>query len=130
MSMEVKGGDTLDDSILATIKKMLGLSADYPPFDTDIIVHINTYLAVLNQLGVGVDRFSIVDGNATWGDFLSGQDINLNEVKTYLYLRVRLVFDPPTSSILAQAIDNNVNELTWRLLEEVDYAEAKKETSS
>ena len=120
----------MDDSILATIKKMLGLSADYPPFDMDIIVHINTYLAVLNQLGVGVDRFTVVDDSATWGDFLSGQDINLNEVKTYLYLRVRLVFDPPTSSILAQAIDNNVNELTWRLLEEVDYAEAKKETSS
>ena len=116
---EVRG---LNDSILNTIKKMLGLSEDYMAFDVDVIVHINTYLAVLNQLGVGVSGFSITDDTSTWADFLEGQEgINLNEVKTYLYLRVRLVFDPPTSSILAEAINRNIDELTWRLLEEADY---------
>ena len=113
----------MEDSILITIKKMLGLAPEYPPFDTDIIVHINTYLQVLNQLGVGVDGFTITDESATWADFLSERSASEQMVKTYLYLRVRMVFDPPTSSILSQAIKENVDELGWRLRESVEYNE-------
>lgn len=103
---------------------MLGLAADYTPFDQDIIVHINTYIRVLNQLGVGKDGFCVEDNTATWSNFLEGTHAAFYDVKTYLYLRVRLVFDPPTSSILASAINDNVAELSWRLHEQAEYEEA------
>lgn len=114
----------MEESILVTIKKMLGLGEEYTPFDMDIIVHINTYIRVLNQLGVGKDGFFIEDKSATWSDLLEGTQALYQDVKTYLYLRVRLVFDPPTSSILASAINDNVAELSWRLHEQAEYEEA------
>lgn len=109
----------LNESILETIREMLGPSVDYDAFDTDLIVHINTYLGVLNQLGIGVKGFHIEDANDTWEDFLTEQEkaigITLNEVKTYLYLRVKMVFDPPASSTLATAMNENIAEIGWRL---------------
>lgn len=86
------------ESILNTIKKMLGLSEDYTKFDTDIIVHINSTFWRLRQLNVGKDNFSITDSSQTWADYL-GEDIGRMEVvKTFIYLNVRLLFDPPTNN--------------------------------
>lgn len=109
----------MDSSILNDVKKALGLSDDYTPFDQDIIMHINTFLGVLNQLGVG-KPFHIEDDSATWSEFLEGSQIDLYAVKTFLYLRVRLVFDPPASSNVSQAIQQTIDELTWRLNVAVD----------
>lgn len=105
----------MNDSILNTIKKLLGIDPSYTPFDTDIIVHINTYLGVLNELGVGVDGFTIEDSSATWDEFLVNATVPLNEVKTYVYLRVRQVFDPPASSVMSAALDKQIEELGWRM---------------
>lgn len=104
------------NSILISIKKLLGLSEEYAPFDTDLIIHINTFLGVLNQLGVGVTNFKITGATETWADFLSGSDPGLlDECKTYVYIRTKLVFDPPSSSIVTQALKETMNELEWRL---------------
>lgn len=110
----------MTNSILNEVKKLLGIDPSYEPFDTDIIIHINTYLGVLNELGVGVDGFTISDNTATWGDFLEGSAVPLNEVKTYVYLRVRQVFDPPASSVMAEAISKQIDELGWRMTTKVE----------
>lgn len=106
------------NSILNSIKKMLGPTSEYTFFDTDIIIHINTAFAILRQLGVGPEKaFKITGVENTWDEFSSDDEMN-GAVKTYIYLKVRLVFDPPTSSVLAEAIKNNIAELEWRLKEE------------
>lgn len=110
----------MDESILNSIKKLLGLPEDYTPFDQDVIIHINTYLGVLNQMGVGKAGFFIEDDDATWEDFLGQHSASLHEVKTYVYLRVKMVFDPPSSSLVSEAMSNNINELGWRLNVKVD----------
>lgn len=110
----------MDDSILDTIKKLLGLDPSYPAFDQDIIIHINSYLRVLNQIGVGKRGFTIRDRYSVWGQFLDGYTVPLDEVITWVYLRVKMVFDPPSSSLVAEAIKTNIDELTWRLNVEVD----------
>lgn len=103
------------DSILTSTKKILGIEEDYTAFDTDIIIHINTILDVLHQLGIGPDEGFMIEGKEeTWDDFLGG-DILLNDVKTYIYLRVRLLFDPPTTSYLIEALTNQYKELEWRI---------------
>jgi len=102
-------------SILTDTKKILGLPADYTAFDIDVILHINSVFSTLNQLGIGpVEGFEIQDDTADWADFL-GTDKRLNSVKTYLYLRVRLVFDPPSTSFHLAAIEKQIDELGWRL---------------
>lgn len=104
------------DSILLSIKKMLGIEPDYEPFDVDIIIHINTALATLNQLGVGPeDGFSIQDEEDTWSDFLADSHKLLESVKTYVYLKVRLLFDPPSSSAVIEAFNRNISELEFRI---------------
>ena len=110
----------MDESILESIKKLLGLPPSYTNFDQDITIHINTYLGVLNQLGVGKAGFYIEDNYATWGDFLDRHTVSLHEVKTYIYLRVKMVFDPPSSSLVAEAMNKNIDELSWRLNVKVD----------
>ena len=107
------GYSSMDDSILNTVKKMLGLEADYTAFDTDIIVFINSALMVLNQLGVG-KSLRITGFTETWASFLDGQE-NLSSVKDLVYLRVRRVFDPPSSSSVIGSIDSQISELEWRL---------------
>ena len=109
----------MDESILLTIKKLLGLDADYTPFDTDVIVDINAVLGVLNQLGVG-NATRIKDSSTTWNDFLSEHNINLDEVITYVFLRVQMIFDPPTSNLVGEAKKEMINELGWRLNVKVD----------
>lgn len=103
------------ESILTSIKKLLGITEECTDFDTDIIMHINTVLATLNQLNVGAkDGFAISDSSASWEDFMGG-DMRLNLVKSYVHLKVRLLFDPPLSSSVMDAINNTIKELEWRI---------------
>lgn len=108
------------DSILTSIKKLLGIAEDYTNFDTDIIIHINSVFSILTQLGVGPSEgFSISDKRDTWYDFI-GDSTKIELVKTYIYLKVRLIFDPPQSSSVIDAINRTINELEWRLNVSVD----------
>lgn len=112
--------DAPADSILATTKKALGLDADYDAFDVDIIMHVNSVLSTLNQLGVGnPDGFMIEDDSATWPDFLN-DDPKLNFVKSYIYTRVRLLFDPPDSPVAITSLENQIKEAEWRINVMVD----------
>ena len=105
----------MSDSILTSTKKILGLEGDYAVFDPDIITHINSALATLTQLGVGPEAgFMIEDASATWETFL-GSDPRLNPVKQYVFLRVRMVFDPPQSSYAVTAMKEQIQEHEWRL---------------
>lgn len=104
------------ESILTSIKKLLGITEECTDFDTDIILHINTVLATLNQLNVGSKNgFAISDCTATWKDFM-GDDARLNLVKSYVHSKVRLLFDPPLSGSVMEAISNTIKELEWRIL--------------
>ena len=109
-------------SILNTIKKALGLDPSYDVFDTDIVMHINSTFATLNKLGVGPEEgFSIEDDSATWQDFLGLVETNkLLSVKSYMYLKVRLLFDPPTTSFAIDAMKKNAEEYEWRLNVQTD----------
>lgn len=103
------------DSILTNIKKIVGITELDTSFDPDIIMHTNTVLAVLNQLGIGpTDGFVIEDATPTWDDFLAG-DKRLNMVKTYVYLRVRLLFDPPQTSFVIESLNKQIEELEVRM---------------
>lgn len=105
----------MSDSILTTTKKILGIDEDYTAFDPDIMMHINSVFVTLNQLGIGPEMgFAIEDALPTWADFL-GDDLRYNAVKTYVYLRVRLLFDPPATSFLISSMKEQVQELEWRL---------------
>lgn len=111
------------ESILLSIKKMLGLSNDYDAFDTDVIIHINSALMYLRQLGVGDDNvFEVTGVEEFWQDLLPTPD-NLGAAKTYVYLRVRLAFDPPTNSFAVAAIERQIDELEWRLNVEAESKE-------
>lgn len=102
------------DSILTSIKKLLGIQEEYTSFDTDIILHINTVFSVLNQLGVGPDEgFAIADKTTTWDEYTT--TLQLEMVKTFVYLKVRLIFDPPTSGPLIESINRTLSELEWRI---------------
>ena len=106
----------MDDSILTSTKKILGVDETYTVFDLDIMTHINSAFSTLNQLGIGpVDGFMIEDATAVWSDFLGTNSPKLNAVKTYVYLRVRMLFDPPTTSYLINALNEQIKELEWRL---------------
>lgn len=103
------------NSILLSIKKMLGIQSDYLHFDPDLILCINSALAILTQLGVGPDGgFTITDASATWQDF-AGEDPRLEMMKSFVHLRVRLLFDPPQNASLTDAIEKMVKELEWRV---------------
>lgn len=105
----------MEDSILAVIKKLLGIPEDYTAFDIDVMTHINSAFSTLTQLGIGpATGFMIEDDSAVWADFLD-TDMQLNPVKTYIALRVRQVFDPPTTSYVVAAFNEQIKELEWRL---------------
>lgn len=102
------------DSILTSVKKMLGIPEEYTQFDVDIILHINSVLMILTQLGVGPKSgFLIEDKHDFWEDFVD--DERLEAVKSYVYLKVRLIFDPPTSSAVIESMNRTLSELEWRL---------------
>ena len=105
----------METSILISTKKVLGIAESYTAFDLDIITHINAAFSILNQLGVGPQEgFMIEDDGYMWGDFLI-PITQLNLVKTYVYLKVRLLFDPPTTSFLIEATTKQIEEYEWRL---------------
>lgn len=105
----------MTDSILNTTKKLLGIAEENTEFDLDIILHINSVFTILTQLGVGPSKgFFITDGSATWSDFIPEGEM-MEAVKSYMGCKVRMLFDPPTSSATTQALQNMCNELEWRL---------------
>jgi hypothetical protein len=105
----------MPDSILNSIKKVLNQPADYDAFDPDIIMHINSVFSTLNQLGIGPQEgFRIDDDTVEWTAFLEGDD-RLNNVKSYMYLRVRMLFDPPVTSFHVEAMQRQITELEWRI---------------
>lgn len=104
------------ESILTSIKKLLGITEDYTHFDTDIIIHINTTFLTLAQLGIGpATGFSIKDKSTKWIDFLETDSPLYEAVKTYMYFKVRLMFDPPQSTSVIESINRLVAELEERL---------------
>ena len=109
----------LEENILASIKKLLGFEEDYTAFDTDIMMHINSAFMGLHQLGVGPAGYALSSGLETWVEFF-GANNDLHGVKTYIYLKVRLVFDPPSTSFVIDAIQKQITELEWRLNVQVE----------
>lgn len=102
-------------SILDSVKKVLGMDASYTVFDLDVTLHINTVFSILNELGIGPEAgFMIEDNTAVWDTFLLG-DSRLNQVKSYVFLRVKLLFDPPTTSFHIDAMKEQIRELEWRI---------------
>lgn len=107
------------DSILTSVKKLIGIDKEDTAFDPDVIMHINSSFLVLSQLGVGPDEgFYINDDTAVWTDFISNNMLLLNYVKTFVYLKAKLVFDPPSSSIAVQSMQEMVEEHEWRIVHE------------
>lgn len=105
----------MTESILTSIKKLLGIAEPYTVFDSDIIMHINTTFMTLNQLGVGPTKgFRIEDDLTVWSDYITDDD-DLDAVKSYIYLKVKLMFDPPLSSAVMKANEQMITELEWRL---------------
>ena len=112
----------MEESILTTIKKLLGLDESYEAFDTDIIVAINTALMALVQIGIGPSKgFHIEDDIETWGDFLGKDVIDLEAAKTYVFIKTRLIFDPPSSSVVIEAYNKVAAECEWRLNVQRDH---------
>jgi len=105
----------MTDSILNDIKKLLGIDNTYTEFDTDIIIHINSVFMILNQLGVGPKSgYRITDSLNTWSEF-TDNEYEMESVKSYIYLKVRMMFDPPQNSSLMQAMQQQISEFEWRL---------------
>lgn len=109
------------ESILESIKKLIGPSASYEIFEPDLIMHINTIFFTLCQLGVTEAPFVISGSDETWDEFHA--DTDLEAVKTYVYLKCRMYFDPPTNSALISAINEQIKELEFRLNVAVDPKE-------
>lgn len=104
----------MEESILTSIKKLLGITEEYEIFDQDIIIHINSIFTILNQMGVGPKAtFRITGKNEIWSDFIKDKDIE--SVKSFIYLRVKLLFDPPASSSAVESMNKMISELEWRL---------------
>ena len=115
------------ESILTSIKKMLGITEEYENFDVDLIMHINSVFMILNQIGVGPSRcFSIKDENEVWTDFIP-DDSQLELVKSYMHLKVKLLFDPPLGSAVIEAMNRMISEFEWRLSVAVDPGDSKGE---
>ena len=103
------------ESILTSIKKLLNIGEDDEAFDMDIIMHINSALMVLTDIGLGpADGYAIVDDGNTWEEFL-GEGVNYEAAKTYVYLKVKIIFDPPPSTAALEAMNNQAKEYEWRL---------------
>lgn len=118
--IRVRGGTkskglNIMESILTSIKKLLGIAEDYTHFDNDIIMHINSVFLILTQLGVGPpEGFVIQDVTALWTDFVA-DDKNLELIKSYTYLKVKIMFDPPLSSAVLDSTNQLIKEYEWRI---------------
>lgn len=106
------------ESILGSVRKLIGgmeLNGEEGPFDKDLIIHINSVFDIVNQLGVGPkEPYSITDDTETWDDFWGDAQV-INMVKSYMYLKVRLLFDPPSTGVLHEAMERQIQEFEWRL---------------
>lgn len=110
-----EGGMTLE-SILTSIKKLLMIGEDYDHFDPDIIMHINSVFMTLTQIGIGPpEGFIIEDDSTTWSDYIA-DPIKQQAVKSYIYLKVKLLFDPPSSSSVLESFNRQAGEYEWRLM--------------
>lgn len=115
------------ESILTSVKKMLGIAEEYEHFDADIIMHINSVLSILTQIGAGPSEgFSIKDEDAVWTDFIT-ENSRLEFVKSYMHLKVKLLFDPPLSSAVIESMNRMVSELEWRIQVAADPIETTSE---
>lgn len=111
------------DSILTSVKKMLGIAEEYEHFDSDLIMHINSVFSILTQLGVGSPNgFMITNKKAVWSDFISDKT-NIQIVKSYTYLKVKLLFDPPLGSAVIESMNRQISEFEWRINATADYKE-------
>lgn len=105
----------MEESILTSIKKLLGITEEYTHFDQDIIMHINSVFTIYQQMGIGPEEgFRIQDKESKWSEF-TNDEVLMNSVKSDLYFRVRLMFDPPTNSVLLDSFKKQIDELEWRL---------------
>lgn len=105
----------MEESILTSIKKLLGITEEYEHFDPDIIIHINSVFMILTQMGVGPeDGFTISSKKTIWSEF-TNNDKKFEAVKSYVYMKVKLLFDPPASSSVMEAMNRSISELEWRL---------------
>ena len=117
----------MEESILTSIKKLLGIAEDCEHFDTDIIMHINSVFTILTQIGVGPSEgFSISDKFAIWTDFIPDNK-KFESVKSYMHLRVKMLFDPPTSSAVLESINSTIKELEWRINVSAETKESEEE---
>lgn len=115
----------MNNSILTSVKKMLGIDEAYTHFDPDIIMHINSVFLILNQLGVGPEEpFMIEDSTTEWSEFVD--EGSIEAIKSYVYLKVRSYFDPPSNGTLVNAMNDQIKELEWRLNVQVDPAEEEE----
>lgn len=105
----------MDESILLTIKRMLGLDEDYTPFDVELPVFINSAIMAAHQLGIGVNDFYITGSDETWADWLGEDSSKLIAVQSYIYMKVKLAWDPPANSFVVNSFEKQLDELTWRL---------------
>ena len=109
------------DSILTTTKNALGLADDYEPYDPELIMHINSVMAILNQLGVGPsDGYVITDKTQTWSELLTNEgyaveEKRLADVKSYVYMKVKMLFDPPSVGYVVTAWEKMIEEAEWRI---------------
>lgn len=108
------------ESVLTSIKKLLGIAADYNYFDTDIMVHINSVLITLDQLGVTPSEPTSVTSEMDTWDKVLGEYADIEAIKTYIYLKVKMLFDPPTSSFVLEAMNKQATELEWRINAQVE----------
>ena len=105
----------MEENILNSIKKLLGIPEDYTAFDQDIMIHINSVFMILSELGVGPSNgYSLKDGTEKWGDFIS-DDENLEGIKTYVYMKVKTIFDPPLNSAVLASMKELISEFEWRI---------------
>lgn len=119
------------DSILNSIKKLLGITAEYTHFDQDIIIHINSVFLTLAELGVGPEEgFFVTDAGDEWSDYISDNDMLLNAVKSYMYLKVKMLFDPSLTSSVTDLMKEEVRELEWRMNVYVDPSSVLKPWSN
>lgn len=115
----------MSDSILESVKKVIGFEPEYKAFDQDLIMHINSTFMVLNQLGVGPkEGFMIEDDTSQWVEFLGATEmLRTQAVKSYVSIKARLIFDPPATSFVIQALEKQATEYEWRLNVQVDRPE-------
>lgn len=111
-------------SILTDVKKMIGIDENYTQFDTDLIIHINSVLLILSQLGVGPpEGFMIEDKTSKWSDFIVNKYNRLSTVKSFTAMKVKLLFDPPLSSSVMESANRIISEFEWRIMIEADSLE-------